>query len=140
MNSSVHAGSSLLTGVVLAWVGPPTQPLLLAGVVLTVGVAVDLDHFLIARLRTGSWTHARRVLADPTLVVVDQSAIFEEGAVGRWNRLLSHLLVGGLGTATLWALGLSYWAAVVAITLYVHVTTDVIGDRREIRAPASVSG
>jgi len=54
---------------------------------------IDLDHFLIARLKTGNWDAVRFCLTDPGAAVTDQSEIFDPGDVGVLSRLLSHVVL-----------------------------------------------
>lgn len=138
MNSRDHGLISVALALGIVWLGPPpaeaiaVQPasvVLVLGVV-ALGVAIDLDHFLLARLRTGSWRHTRRVLADPRLALFDQADIFETGDVWREDRLCSHLLVGGVLVTGLWVWSAPYLAFVVGLTVYVHVLADVYHDRR----------
>lgn len=138
MYSRNHAAISALLAVpILLAHEPPAHPVLVAVVVVAVGVGIDFDHFLIAWLNTGSTRSVRRVLANPRLAFVDQGAIFDVDEVTREQRLLSHALIGGTVTGALcfaapyWS-SATYWAVVVAVTLYVHVVADLYAD---VRAP-----
>jgi hypothetical protein len=125
-----HALVSALVGVVLA-VAVPTPlpgPLLVAGVT-ALGTLVDLDHFLIARVRTGSWGPLRRCLSDPRMALFDQDEIFDEGDVGAGTRLVSHVLVTGLLVGGLAFVAPSL-ALVAGVVLVAHVACDVIWDAR----------
>ncbi|ELY59914.1 hypothetical protein [Natronolimnohabitans innermongolicus] len=99
----------------------------LVGVATAAGVLIDLDHFLIARVRTGSWDAVRFCLTNPTAAVADQRRIFERGDVGVLSRLLSHLVIIGLvvPAAALWSVPL---AALVGGVLYAHLVSDVAWD------------
>jgi hypothetical protein len=125
-----HAPLAAVTSAVVAvGLGRPGDLgwLVLAGT--AVGVLVDLDHFPISRYRCGDWRAIRRVVADPTLLVSGEQAIFAEARVGERNRLVSHLLLIGPLVAVGWwvrpALG-----AVVAASLGTHVVADLLWDRR----------
>lgn len=131
MNSRQHAIHAAVLAVALLVVAPPpAHPFLLVGFVLFVGVGIDADHFLIARANTGGWENLRRVMRNPRLVLFDQSAIFDTLDVWAEDRLLSHLLLGGIGVILLWLLGRPYWAGVAAAVLYTHLLADVYDDRR----------
>lgn len=131
MNSRQHALHAAVLAVALLVVAPPpAHPLFLVGFVLFVGVGIDADHFLIARVNTGSWNNLRRVIRDPRLVFFDQSSIFDTLDVWAEDRLLSHLLLGGIGVIFFWAVGQPYWAGVAAAALYTHILADVYDDRR----------
>ena len=104
---------------------PVLLVLFAVGVVLS--VLIDLDHFVLARLRVGDWRHLRRVLGDPTNALSGQGWIFEGVELER-ERLASHLVVGivlvGIGAALNPAAG-AFLAAVIAV----HVVCDVLRDR-----------
>ncbi|APW99733.1 hypothetical protein CHINAEXTREME_19025 [Halobiforma lacisalsi AJ5] len=104
-----------------------------------IGVLIDLDHFLIARLKTGGWDAVRFCLSNPAAAVADQSRIFDRGDVGVLSRLLSHLVLIGLLVALL-ALASVPLAVLTAAVLYVHLLTDVAWDAsrldRQIEASA----
>lgn len=91
------------------------------------GVLIDLDHFLIARLNTGTWRAVRACLADPSLVFFRQEEIFEEDEVGSHRRLLSHALLGGALVGGL-ALVDPFLALFTALVLYGHVVSDLLAE------------
>lgn len=132
MDSTYHFLSSILVGAVVAiGVGEPLPTSL--GLVVyagVLGVGIDLDHFLLARYRTGSWRALRACLSEPTIVLFDRSSIFESGEVGEWSRLLTHLLIGSALVAIL-----SIYSQALAIlsgfVLLVHVILDLMHDSRE---------
>jgi hypothetical protein len=123
-----HALVSVLVGVTLAVTVPTPlpNPLLVAGVT-ALGTLVDLDHFLIARVRTGSWGPLCRCLSDPRMALFDQSEIFDEGDVGARTRLVSHVAITGLLVG-----GLSVVAPSLALAagtvLVAHIACDGIWD------------
>ncbi|MFB6127963.1 MAG: hypothetical protein ABEJ79_11810 [Halolamina sp.] len=134
MYSRGHAALSLAVGLAsLAVVPPGTSPPAVVGLALVLGVGIDVDHFLLARLNDGSWRHAVACLRDPRRVVLDQAAIFERGDLYRDQRLLSHHLVGGVVVAGLWLLAPAL-AGVALATLYVHVVADLYSDARSREA------
>ena len=90
-------------------------------------MAIDLDHLLIARLKTGNWSATRRTLATPSIALVDQDRIFEVGDVGILSRLLSHLVIVGVATPALVGISVPL-AIVIAVVLYVHIVCDVCWD------------
>lgn len=137
MYSRDHALLSLaLAAVLLVATEPPGHPAVLVAVVVVVGVGIDFDHFLVAWLVTGSAKNVRRVLADPFLVVTGQDRIFDESDLTPLQRLLSHVLIAGLAVGGLVALGVTAWAVVVGVTLYVHVLSDLVADVRKERVRA----
>jgi len=131
MYSRNHALLSAAVGVPVAFAAPDgaSAPLLWF-YALALGVGIDFDHFLIARLNRGTWRPLRRCLADPTIVFFDQHAIFEPEDLRRDQRLLSHHIVGGALVAALWTVA-PYWALATAATLYVHVVADLYADVRD---------
>ena len=94
---------------------------------VAVGVLIDLDHFIIARLRTGNWKSARFCLHNPYRALTDQHLIFELGDVGVLERLLSHLLLTGLALALLVYISVPI-AILTGVVLYVHIVSDVCWD------------
>jgi len=119
--AGLYAGLDLLTG--LGWV-------VFAAIV---GVGIDFDHFLVAWYNTGDPRAIRYCLRNPRAVVTDQASIFYEYELGKLDRLLSHMLVGGPLVAGLWVLAPAL-AALAAATLYVHVVADLVQDIRDVRA------
>ncbi|AXR78610.1 hypothetical protein [Natrarchaeobaculum sulfurireducens] len=111
--------------VTLSGVAIPAIAVVVYGV--AVGVFIDLDHFLIARLKTGRWDAVRRCVRDPVIAVADQGQIFERGDVGVLSRLLSHLLVIGVAVPAIALLSLPL-AVVTAAVLYAHIVCDVLWD------------
>ncbi len=142
MHSRHHFPISLAVGAALAVTleTPLPWPVLLAGAGL-LGTAIDLDHFLVARLRTGSWRHFRRCLADPRMALLDQDEIFEEGDVGTVTRLGTHLAITAGLVAALVRVDRSL-AVAAAVVLAVHIASDVLWDlwrsHRDARTPYSI--
>jgi hypothetical protein len=128
-----HFLISVAVGIVLVFspleftLGPVAVVVLAAAV----GTAIDLDHFVIARIRTGSWRAVRRGFERPRRFVLDQSELFEEGDVGVIHRLLSHALLGGVAVVALAALRPDI-ALVVAVAVYAHVVADLVAGVRTI--------
>jgi len=97
------------------------------------GTLIDLDHFLLARIRAGDWRALQVILRDPSLAVLHQDEIFAEGEVGTLRRLLSHVLLSGalvgafalLASASVVAV---FWAILTAVVLYAHLLTDLAWD------------
>ncbi|QLK25357.1 hypothetical protein HYG81_14880 [Natrinema zhouii] len=92
-----------------------------------VGVFIDLDHFLIARFKTGNWDAVRFCLSNPGAAVGDQSEIFEPGDVGVLSRLLSHVVIGGIVVPVLALLSVPL-AIVTGVVLYAHLLADLVWD------------
>jgi len=109
--------------------------LLLVGYGAAIGVLIDLDHFLLARLNTGSWRATRAVLREPRLALFEQGSIFATGEVGAIQRLWSHLvittvLVGGLLPVS------QYVALLSGAVLVSHILSDIVWDFTPIMGPA----
>lgn len=94
------------------------------GVLLS--VFVDLDHFLLARVRTGDWSHLRACLRRPRAALTDQEWIFDDLELER-ERLLTHALVGGALTAAGALVGPAV-GVFTAVVVYVHVLADLLRD------------
>ncbi len=125
-------GGGGLVPLVETPLGPPGTVAFAA----VVGTLVDLDHFLIARVRTGSWAALRRAIADPRLALIEQDELFEPGAVGQRVRLASHLVIGVLLVAGLVAVSPAL-AVVAAVVLGLHVLADAAWDAMLNRADVS---
>lgn len=130
MYSRNHAIISVVVGA------PPTvtapefhQPTYIFVYVITLGVGIDLDHFVIGRINRGDWSNLNRCLRSPSQVFVDQASIFERGDIWRDQRLLSHLLIGGALIGLVW-FSSGYLAFVTAVTVYAHVIADLYSDMR----------
>lgn len=124
---------SLVVGVAIVLVAPPpVHPALVVAIVVAVGVGIDVDHFVLAGVLTGSTKNLRRVLRDPSIAVVGQEAIFDDEDLTEEQRLLSHVVIAGVAVAGLWFVS-RYWALVVAVTLYAHVLADLYADVRAER-------
>lgn len=129
MYSHQHLLASLVVGAVVALAIPtPAYPWwALVGYAAIVGVGIDFDHFLVARLNTGEWTAVRRCLRDPRIVFAEQNAIFDTGDVGTLRRLLSHVVLGGLAVAGLLLVDV-FLAVFTALVLYTHLFCDLVWD------------
>jgi hypothetical protein len=126
MYSKSHFGISAAVGAIVA-VAVGTDPFraaILVGYAAVLGTAIDLDHFLIARLRAGDWRHLRFAVGNPRAAFVDQDRLFDDGDVGALTRLLSHALVGGVVVVVLVPVD-PFLALVSAVVLYVHVLADL---------------
>lgn len=110
-------------GIALATAGPPGDVVVVAFAAV-VGVGIDVDHLLVARYNTGDWRTLRRCLRSPRLVLIDQSDLFEPGEVSPLQRLLSHVVVGGVLVGGLVPFSPSL-ALVAAVVVYVHVLMDL---------------
>ena len=130
MYSRDHAILSLLIAAAgLAVLDLPFSWPVALVVALVAGVGIDFDHFVVAALVTGSSKNVRRVLGNPTLVIVGQDRIFDAGDLTEEQRLLSHVVIAGVAVTALW-FPARYWAFVVAVTLYAHVLADLVADVR----------
>lgn len=131
MKSGEHFLVSVpVVGAVLAAVRERYSPRRLAGLAvygLGLGVLIDLDHFVLARLRVGDWRHARNCLRDPSRVFFDQANLFQGTGEMASLRLLSHVLLGGTLTA-LTARRSRPVALLTAVVLYGHVLADLLRD------------
>lgn len=119
-----------MTGaVVVSLVTVPFPDALVVAYAGVVGVAIDLDHFPIARYTTGDWSALKRCVTSPRRAFLDQREIFSETAVWPLQRLLSHAVIAGVVTLSLLIVSVPI-AIVTSVTLYVHVVSDLIADVR----------
>lgn len=95
---------------------------------LLLSVFIDLDHFLIARLKTGSWSYLTRALRHPIWAFTEQGAVFPDVEMNL-ERLVSHVLIGGalFGLLRRASLPLAVFSAIIVTA---HVLADVL---RELR-------
>jgi len=87
----------------------------------------------VAWYNTGDPRAIRYCLSNPRAVFLDQASIFYEYELGKLDRLLSHMLIGGPLVAAVWVLAPTL-ALLVAASLYVHVVADLVQDVRDVRA------
>ena len=118
--AALYAGLDLLTG--LSWVA----------FAAVVGVGIDVDHFLVAWYNTGDPRAIRYCLRNPRAVFLDQGSIFHEHELGKLDRLLSHMLIGGPLVAALWLVAPAL-SLLAAATLWAHVVADLYQDIRDVR-------
>lgn len=148
--SSHHAVVSLAVGTPVAVAVAPVDVLgasipvaALVAYAVAVGVCIDLDHFVLARLRTGTWDALRFCVRNPRATLVSQDRIFDAGSVGILSRLLSHLVIVAVAVALTAAVD-SGLAVLTGVVLYAHVLSDVAWDVRNLRRagmiPLSVPG
>ncbi|MEF8884114.1 MAG: hypothetical protein V5A44_03200 [Haloarculaceae archaeon] len=131
MNSSAHTVVSLaVAGLALALAESPLAAPLVVAVALVAGVLIDVDHFVLAWWHTGGLAPVRRCLRDPGILVFDQDAIFERGEVGLLERLLSHVVIGGVAVPLCWFYD-PYLGKLVAAVVYAHVLADLVADTRD---------
>lgn len=131
MYSLAHAVISLLvaSGVVVA--GSPTvHPVLAVAYGVALGVLIDLDHFLLAWVLSGSLTPVRRVLSKPWIVVSDPGTIFESNDLDPYPRLISHVVITGVLVPAAWLAVDPFVGVLTAAVLYAHVLADLVADRR----------
>lgn len=73
----------------------------------------------------------RRLVANPTAPLTDPSVLFVDSRMDGLDRLLSHLLIGGLLVPALAVLAPAL-AVVAAASLYVHVLADLYATVRSV--------
>ncbi|MFC6951472.1 hypothetical protein [Halorubellus litoreus] len=129
MYSSHHAALSLVAGAALVPFVPTVLPAVaVVAYAVVLGVAIDFDHFLVARYNAGNWRALRACATDPRRAFLAQDEIFDADEVWPLERLLSHAVLAGVLVATLLAAGLVGLAVVSAVVLYVHVLSDLAWD------------
>lgn len=95
---------------------------------LFLSVFIDLDHFLIARARTGDWSHFTKAARNPEWAFREQEQVFPDLEI-RVERLVSHVLIGSVLVRLLRPFSRTL-AGFSAIVLAAHVLADVL---RELR-------
>ena len=124
---AIGAVVSVLAVVVLWDTYPATALAALVCYGVGLSVFVDLDHFVLARLRTGDWAHLRAVLRDPRNAIRGQEWIFADLEDFPRERLLSHALITVVLVSSLWFVDETL-AAFTALVLVVHVACDILRD------------
>ena len=135
MRSTDHAG----IGAVVGWVAigvlargrslRTKLALWVYGVLLS--VFVDLDHFVLARLKTGDWSHLRRAATHPTWALTSTKEVFPDVSM-KLERLTSHVIVGGILVLALRPVD-RLFATYTAIVLYAHLLADLLHDIELVR-------
>ncbi|MFB6135281.1 MAG: hypothetical protein ABEJ04_00805 [Halobacteriaceae archaeon] len=133
MYSRDHLLVSLAVGAALAWALASPDDLLVVGLSAAVGVGIDVDHFLVARLHAGTWRAAREFARRPWTVFTAPDEIFEPGELWPLQRLLSHVVLGGVLVLALAAVRPTL-ALVAAVSLYAHLLADLVEDNRNHRS------
>ena len=137
MYSRAHAAISLVVagGVVLAesvvLAGEPAvAPAIAVAYGVALGVLIDLDHFVLAWLLSGSLDPLRRVLRAPWIVVTDPATIFEADELGPYHRLISHVVIAGVLVPGVRLAVDPFFGVLSAAVLYAHLLADLIADVR----------
>lgn len=131
MRSGPHLIISLSIGALLsAFLDSNISIFTLVAYAGVVGIAIDFDHFLIARWNSGSWEALLRCMRDPKIVFIDQDAIFQQREDLASQRLLTHHILGAILTVSTWiiepTLGL-----ITGVVLYGHILADIVYDIRQ---------
>ncbi|WP_331236568.1 hypothetical protein [Natronorarus salvus] len=131
MESLEHAAvGTVVSAFALALLRPVASPLRHVGLFVygvALSVLVDLDHFLIARARTGDWSHLRAVLSDPVNGIYDQEWVFADMEGMARQRLASHLILGAVLVVGLRRRS-PLLAAYTGVVLGAHVVCDLLRD------------
>ena len=131
MESLEHLAIGSLVSVLAVAVLWDTYPATVLAALVCYGVGlsvfVDLDHFVLARLRSGDWAHLRAVLRDPQNAIRGQEWIFADLEDFPRERLLSHALITVVLVSGLWFVDETI-AAFTALVLVVHVGCDLLRD------------
>lgn len=91
---------------------------------LLLSVFIDLDHFLIARAKTGDWSHLSRAVSDPVWAFTDQESVFPDVEIVL-ERLATHVVIGGVLVALLRPVDRTL-AAFSAVIVYAHLLADLL--------------
>ena len=118
---------SVLAVVVLWETYPATVLAALVCYGVGLSVFVDLDHFVLARLRSGNWAHLRAVLRNPRNAIRGQEWIFADLEDFPRERLLSHAFITVVLVSSLWFVDETL-AAFTALILAVHIACDLLRD------------
>jgi hypothetical protein len=135
MYSRNHLLISLIIGLISASFFGITglEFALIVGYGCVIGVLIDIDHFVIARINTGTWSALRASLARPSKLLFQQRTVFT-GEVGKLQRLLSHMIISGVivSIIAVFNIILSLFSIII---FYFHIVGDIYADIREIQPP-----
>ena len=128
MRSTDHARVGAVVGAVATGVLANERSLRARLALWTYGVLlsvlIDLDHFAIARLKAGNWSHLRRALARPTWALTNTKEVFPDVSM-TLERLASHVLVGGALVFVLRPVDRAL-STYTALLLYAHLLADLL--------------
>lgn len=130
MYSREHALVSLAVGLAGVWALPlPDVVPWWAAVAwaVAVGVGIDFDHFLVARLVSGDWSALARLLRNPLLPLTDPAGIFANDDLWAIQRLFSHVVIAGVLVGALW-LWHQPFAVFTGLVIYAHLLSDLAWD------------
>ncbi|MFB6202315.1 MAG: hypothetical protein ABEI98_09920 [Halorhabdus sp.] len=129
MYSRAHAAISLVVATAVVLAGEPTvHPGLAIAYGVALGVLIDLDHFPLAWLVTGSLDPLARVLRAPWIVLTEPDRVFTAEDLGPYHRLISHVVIAGVLVPGTWLAGSAFLGVLSAAVLYAHVLADLIAD------------
>lgn len=135
MHSTDHARIGALVGAlgigVLARGRSVPEKLALWAYGVLLSVFIDLDHFAIARLKTGDWAHLRRAITHPIWALTRQEEVFPDVGM-TLERLASHVLVGGVLVLACRPFG-RLLSTFTALTISAHLLVDVVHEARQLR-------
>lgn len=128
MRSLEHATIGAVVGAVAVSVlargrsSPAKLALWIYGLLLS--VFIDLDHFPIARAKTGGWSHFTRAVRHPVWALTDQSKVFPDVEMAL-ERLVSHVVIGGVLTVLVRPINriVSTFSAAI---ICAHILADVL--------------
>lgn len=130
MYSRDHAIISLVVGLLGVWTLSLPEAIPWWAAVcwaVALGVGIDFDHFVVARLVGGDWAGLGRVLRNPLLPLTDPGAIFADDDLWAIQRLLSHVVIAGVLVLALWQWDRPF-ALFSAAVLYAHLLSDLVWD------------
>lgn len=107
--------------------------LLIFPIGIAAGTLVDLDHFLIARYRTGNWKALSKVVENPIYYLKNQSKIFSSQSVKRTDRSTTHFVQLVFANMISVVLGTGYWSAsfsFIGWIILIHMISDFYSDVR----------
>lgn len=130
MKVQQHAALSAIVGVLGIWAGVDLPAPLTMLVAITIGVGIDLDHFILARYNSGDWAAARNVLTAPRRSFTDQASIFAEDELTASERMRSHVVIATLVTLTAFVAPIHPSIAwLVGGAFGMHIAADLYADK-----------
>lgn len=122
-----HFLASVITTAGILFLLPGTgilQLAVLGTLGMGAGVLIDLDHFLLARRRTGNWSSLKEAFRCPVKTMTAAGNVFDDGLADEINRLITHGFILVLAVASA---AIVNWKLSIVITgnIAVHILLDL---------------
>jgi hypothetical protein len=95
---------------------------------IAVGTLIDLDHFVLERYRSGTWSELKKAIENPQEIITDNASV-RDPAITSKDRYISHLMI-------LWAAQfLLFFSAELGLftvsMIGIHILSDLYASARD---------